>query len=92
MDAAHDPAGTFVAGTMLRAVIVLSDNVCVGLPTHATGVTARSVINCRSGRQVSACWFSQGSFQLDLLLGKASALTARSTSSGSGGGGSDALS
>lgn len=37
VEAAHDPAGTFVAGTMLRAVIVPSENVCVGLPTHTTG-------------------------------------------------------
>lgn len=33
----RDPAGTFVAGTMLRVVIVPFDNVRVGLPTHATG-------------------------------------------------------
>lgn len=38
VEAAHDPAGTFVAGTMLRVVIVPFDNACVGLPTNATGV------------------------------------------------------
>lgn len=31
-------------------------------PPTQQGVTARSLINCLSGRQVSACWFSKGSF------------------------------
>lgn len=37
VEEAHDPAGTFVAGTMLPVVIVTFDNLRVGFSTHATG-------------------------------------------------------